>query len=25
VTQLLRWRAESRGGLQGELGIRESV
>ena len=25
VTQLLRWRAERRGGLQGELGTRESV
>ena len=25
VTQLLRWRAECRGGLQGELGTRESV
>ena len=25
VTQLLRWRAELRGGLQGELGTRESV
>ena len=25
VTQLLRWRAEHRGGLQGELGTRESV
>ena len=25
VTQLLRWRAERRGGLQGDLGTRESV
>ena len=25
VTQLLRWRAERRGGLQGELGTREGV
>ena len=25
VTQLLRWRAEHRGGWQGELGTRESV
>ena len=25
VTQLLRWRAEHRGGLQGELGTRECV
>ena len=25
VTQLLKWRAERRGGLQGELGTRESV
>ena len=25
VTQLLRWRAERRGGLQGELGTRESL
>ena len=25
VTQLLRWRAECRGGLQGELGTRESM
>ena len=25
MTQLLRWRAENRGGLQGELGTRESV
>ena len=25
VTQLLRWRAERRGGLQGDLGAREGV
>ena len=25
ATQLLRWRAERRGGLQGDLGARESV
>ena len=25
ATQLLRWRAERRGGLQGDLGTRESV
>ena len=25
VTQLLRWRAERRGGLQGELGTRDGV
>ena len=25
VTQLLRWRAERRGGMQGELGTREGV